>query len=86
MRIGAIAFYPFVFIHPHTEISPRLLNHERIHLRQQIEMLIIPFYIWYLIEYVTKGYYKNRFELEAYTNDSNMNYLSKRKWFAFIKY
>ncbi len=86
MQISAIAFFPFVFIHPDTHIDDRLINHERIHLRQQIELLVIPFYVWYLIEYVTVGYNKNRFELEAYANDYDLAYLAKRKWFAFIKY
>ena len=63
MNIAAIAIFPFIFIHPDTEITPRLINHERIHLRQQAEMLVIPFYVWYLIEYFTVGYNKNRFEL-----------------------
>jgi len=86
MDISAIAIFPFIFIHPDTKVTPRLINHERIHLRQQLEMLVIPFYVWYLIEYFTVGYEQNRFELEAYDNDYDLNYLSKRKWFAFIKY
>lgn len=86
MRIGAIAFFPFIFVHPDTEISPRLLNHERIHLRQQIEMLILPFYVWYLIEYIFRGYMGISFEKEAYQNDSNLNFLKSRKIFNFVKY
>ena len=81
MDISAIAIFPFIFIHPDTKVTPRLINHERIHLRQQLEMLVIPFYVWYLIEYFTVGYEQNRFELEAYDNDYDLNYLSKRKWY-----
>lgn len=86
MKIGAIAFFPFIFIHPDTIIDDRLLNHERIHLRQQIEMLILPFYVWYLIAYFRVGYYNISFEKEAYQNDSNLNYLKSRKMFNFVKY
>ena len=84
--ISALAFYPFIFIAPDTEITEELINHEQIHLRQQIELLIIPFYIWYLIELYTKGYYNISFEREAYANDHNLNYLKKRRIFAFIRY
>ena len=86
MNIAAIAIFPFIFVHPNTVITDRLINHEKIHLRQQLEMLVLPFYVWYLIEYICFGYYKNRFELEAYANDSDLNYLKKRKWFSFFKY
>lgn len=86
MNIAAIAIFPFIFVHPSTEISDRLINHERIHLRQQIEMLVIPFYIWYLIEYFSRGYFQVSFEREAYANDHNLNFLKSRKFFNFVKY
>lgn len=84
--IRGLAFWPFIFISSNTKIDDVLINHERIHLRQQIEMLIIPFYIWYLIEYYRKGYYNVSFEKEAYANEKNFNYLKKRRIFGFIRY
>ena len=84
--IRVLAFWPFIFIASDTIIDDELINHERIHLRQQIEMLIIPFYIWYLIELYTKGYYNVSFEKEAYDNEKNLTYLRKRRIFAFVKY
>jgi hypothetical protein len=86
MRISAIAIYPFIFVHSSTYVDDRLLNHERIHLRQQIEMLIIPFYIAYLYEFYKKGYYNVSFEKEAYGNEHDKNYLKNRKIFSFRKY
>jgi len=83
---AAMAFYPFVILNSKVVATQELINHERIHLRQQIEMLIIPFYIWYLIEYYRKGYYNVSFEKEAYANDKNFNYLKKRRIFSFIRY
>ncbi len=71
------------------------INHERIHLRQQLEMLVLPFFIWYITEYVIRYiYYRNSykaysnisFEREAYRNESNLNYLKNRSSWAFIKY
>ena len=84
--IRGLAFWPFIFISSKTIIDDELINHERIHLRQQLEMLIIPFYIWYLIELYTKGYMNISFEKEAYANEKNLTYLKKRRIFAFRKY
>jgi hypothetical protein len=84
--IRGLAFWPFIFIASDTIIDDELINHEKIHLRQQIEMLIIPFYIWYLIALYRKGYWNISFEKEAYANESNLTYLKKRSIFAFLKY
>ena len=84
--IQALAFYPFIFVSPDTIVTKELLNHEEIHLRQQLELLIIPFYIWYLIALYRKGYMGISFEKEAYANERNMKYLKTRKLFNFKKY
>lgn len=84
--IRALAFFPFIIVPKSTVIDDELINHERIHLRQQIELLIIPFYVWYLIALWRKGYYGVSFEREAHLNDSDLEYLKKRKPYSFIKY
>ena len=84
--ISALAFYPFIFVDSKTIIDDILINHERIHLRQQIEMLVIPFYIWYLIALYRKGYNNISFEKEAYDNQRNLNYLNGRGFLKFRKY
>lgn len=70
-------------------------NHEKIHTRQMLELLIIGFYLWYLIEWLilaikykdTKKAYKDiKFEKEAYINENNLNYLNERSWYSFIHY
>jgi len=72
------------------------MNHERIHIRQQVELLVLPFYIVYLIEYAfglikyrnrMNAYMNISFEREAYKYDSDLDYLKKRKlwgWRMFI--
>lgn len=85
-KANAIAFYPFIICRDDIEITAELINHESIHLKQQLELLIIPFYIWYLIEYYSKGYMNVSFEKEAYTNDNNLKYLKDRPFFGFLKY
>lgn len=71
------------------------MNHERIHFKQQIEMLWVFFFFWYGIEYLVRLLqYKNSyrayrnisFEREAYQNEKNTAYLSSRRRFAFLSY
>jgi len=82
-----ITLFPFIILKSKDLLQDKkLINHEKIHLRQQIELLIIPFYIIYLIEYILKGYRGISFEREAYDNDQDLDYLKKRKLFAWTKY
>ncbi len=91
-----ITLYPFIFLKKKDLKSNKLLiNHEKIHLKQQVELLLIFFYIFYGLEWFIKYFkYKNgyiayqnlSFEREAYKNEKNFNYLKTRKFWAFIKY
>ena len=91
-----ITLFPFIFVREAKLMQhPLLLNHECIHLRQQAELLIVPFYIWYVVEYLIRLlHYKNKnqayrnisFEREAYTNEGNLDYSKTRKLWNFIKY
>lgn len=72
-------------------LTPRLLNHEKIHTAQQKELLWIPFYLIYFFEWLIrlvqfhnseKAYRSISFEREAYGNDFNLNYLHTRIRFA----
>ena len=90
--VNGMTIWPFVLVQKPNP-SARLLNHERIHLRQQLELGIIPFYIWYFAEY---GYWRwkgrthyaayraIRFEREAFEHDNNLTYLSKRAFWGFL--
>lgn len=96
IKISGIALFPFIFIcKPEDKKNKVLINHEKIHLRQQIEMLIIFFYLFYIIEYYYwvfklknpyQAYKRISFEREAYANELNLNYLKKRKFWNFRKY
>ena len=72
-----------------------MLNHERIHLRQQAELLVVFFYVWYGLEYLIRLIqYRNRheayknisFEREAYANEKDLDYLKRRSFWEFLKY
>ncbi|MGL4631159.1 MAG: hypothetical protein ACRCVT_08140 [Leadbetterella sp.] len=93
-HIQGIALWPFVLLKPNNP-SQDLINHERIHLRQQLEMGVIFFYVWYSLEWLYKllklrnrqaAYLAISFEKEAYTNDCNHNYLKNRRFWQFLKY
>ena len=92
-KYRGITIWPFVILKNRYKENKILLNHERIHLRQQIELLIIPFYLWYGLEFLIrciqykswdKAYRNISFEREAYVNDRNLNYLPKRRIWSFL--
>ncbi|TMU55698.1 hypothetical protein [Flagellimonas algicola] len=72
-----------------------LINHERIHLKQQRELLIIPFYFLYITEWILRtvlyldsyrAYQNISFEREAYANEDDMEYIFQRKPYSFLNY
>jgi len=91
-----ITLWPFIILKDKDAAENKvLLNHEKIHLRQQIEMLVLPFYIWYLTEYLVRLIkYRNRyqayrnisFEREAYNYEKHAEYLTQRKFWSFLKH
>lgn len=89
---NGICFYPFVFIGKEIEITEQLLNHEKIHLKQQLETLVVPFYLLYFIDFFIrilqyrnfgKAYRNISFEREAYYYEAQVEYLQNRKRFAW---
>ncbi len=93
---AAITLFPFVFVREESKKNnKRLINHEKIHLRQQVELLIVFFYLWYVVDFLikcvvyrgfNKAYRNIVFEREAYANQYNFEYLKHRKLFSFLKY
>lgn len=100
-RINGLTLFPFIFINSNNvgymnqSYYDRLINHELIHIKQQIELLVLPFYLWYLLEWFFNLFIFNfnaeyayryiSFEIEAYKNDNDLNYLNKRKMFGFLR-
>ena len=93
---SGLTIFPFVIVSTKVDLSDKvLMNHERIHLKQQLELAILPFFVWYFVEYLLrliqfrnrrKAYRNISFEREAYANEGNMEYLQKRKFWSFLKY
>jgi len=74
------------------ELSKVELNHELIHTAQARELLYIPFYLWYIIEWFylylkyrdwMRAYYNIRFEKEAYAHQEDLEYLNRRKHYCY---
>lgn len=94
MQADGMALFPFILV-KQPNPGPTLLNHERIHLRQQAELGILPFYVWYVVEYLIRRWqyrdhytaYRNiSFEREAFANDQNLTYLKTRTFWQFWHY
>lgn len=96
MPYSAMALWPFILVKKkEMQHDAVLINHERIHHRQQLEMGIVLFYIIYLINYLYnlvkyrahyKAYREIIFEREAYSMEADMQYLERRKFWAFTHY
>ena len=91
----AITIWPFIIINKKYKGDDVLVNHEKIHLKQQVELLWLPFFIWYFVEFLVRYVqYKNwhlaylniSFEREARDNEYDFSYLKNRKLFSFFKY
>ena len=95
-KISAITLFPVILLRrPEDRYDKTLINHEKIHLRQQLELLIILFYLWYVIEYYFwyfrlkdsfLAYKYISFEREAFAMEDDHDYLKTRKLWSFWKY
>ena len=91
---SAISFFVFVwttFQHP----DRRLVTHETIHFQQQLELLFVGQWLLYLAFYLKglfdfgdgrQAYVNNPFEREAYFNQSNPDYLARRRRYSWVHY
>ncbi len=91
-----MTLYPLIFLKNESlRGNSVVVNHEGIHLRQQLELLIVPFYIIYGLEFVFRliayknwkeAYQNISFEREAYKNEKDLDYLKTRPLFGFMRY
>jgi hypothetical protein len=93
---SGLTIFPFIFIRDRNRQDLEvLINHEKIHIRQQLEFLVVFFFIWYGVEFLIRWVqFKNRyiayknigFEREAYENEKDPGYLKQRSFLVFFKY
>lgn len=95
-RVRAISFGPLIVFRDHKIAADPIVNrHETIHFFQQAEMAFIPMWLLYMYFYVRgriaglnhwQAYRYNPFEIEAYNNERDPDYLRSRKPYAWTKY
>ena len=88
--ISGITLWPFILLaQPPDEVT---VNHERIHIRQQAELLLLGFYTIYIYEWLhyralgmkgDQAYLLLRFEREAYAHEKELDYLKTRPFWAW---
>lgn len=83
-----MALFPFILIRPGCK-TQTLIRHETIHIHQQLELMVLPFYILYSLEYIIKclikrgnAYRDISFEQEAFSLENKPG----RSWFGWLKY
>jgi hypothetical protein len=90
-----LSFFIFIWISKLTNDEVKLVRHEKIHFLQQVEMLFVFHWFLYGLFYIvsrSKGhghfvaYRYNPFEIEAFENEKDVNYLKERRPFAWINY
>ena len=94
--VRGITIFPFIVLsYKQDKDNEVLINHEKIHIRQQIEMLVVPFFLWYGLEFLVRfiqyrnsqqAYLNISFEREAYQNEKNLHYLKQRSFWKFFKF
>ena len=90
-----LSFFVFIWITRQPHDQTQLVRHEKIHFWQQVEMLFIFHWLFYVFFYLLGrmngqchyiAYRYNPFELEAFSNDPDEHYLKKRRPFAWVGY
>lgn len=88
----AINLFGILFCRKGTTITTEVIQHERIHTKQMLELFVVGFYLWYVAEWLVRLPMKGRaysnisMEREAYENMHDPNYLIHRRPYAWIKY
>lgn len=95
IEVAALALFPFIIVRRETTWDSPLYNHEHIHFRQQLELLVVFWYLLYAFDYVVNrlqgyghadAYFRIRLEQEAYENQGHPFYLVDRKRFSWWRY
>lgn len=86
---GAINLFGVIFARKECKVTPRTINHEKIHTAQMRELGYIGFYVLYFLEWLyrlvvdtNRAYRTISFEVEAYEHQYDYKYLESRKPYA----
>ena len=91
-RFVGITIFPFILFKDRQYATDVKINHEQIHIQQQLELLVVFFYIAYILNFIAniismnpRPYRNISFEREAYNNEKDLKYLETRKRYNWIK-
>jgi hypothetical protein len=94
--MAGMAVFPFILVKETRFKGYRaFMNHEKIHLVQQLELLLIGFYVLYLLHYFynllkysdhNKAYLNIIFEKEAYLMEAQADYIHQRSFCNWVKF
>jgi hypothetical protein len=93
--IEGCTFWPYIFINKELQDKRKelVINHERIHFKQQEELLVLFFYFIYGLNWFInflwcwnsdKAYRRIVFEKEAYKYENDPDYIKNRKPYAWL--
>jgi hypothetical protein len=89
----AINLFGVLFVRKGVNMTAADYNHELIHTEQMKELLYIPFYVLYAVEWFIKlfrygknAYLQISFEREAFEHMYDLAYLDVRRKFAFVQF
>lgn len=88
----AINLFGILFVRKEAIMNERTMNHEKIHTAQMQELGYVFFYLWYVVEWILRLFmkgnaYRNiKFEQEAYTNETEKDYLRMRKHYSWLRF
>lgn len=91
-KYEAINLFGILFCRKGATITADVIQHERIHTKQMLELFVVGFYVWYVVEWLIRlpmngrAYSNISMEREAYDHMYDPNYLLKRKPYAWVKY
>ena len=95
-KARAAALFPFIIFRSKEEVVPWIVNHERIHFKQQVETLFIGSIILAVLETLyaclvlkmsfADAYKWRSSEQEAYRNQQDQKHLEARSLWAQLKY
>lgn len=91
----AINLFGILFVRKGMKVDAIVMEHERIHTAQMREMLYLPFYLWYGVEWLVrlikyrnakKAYHNIGFEREAYFMQRRPFYHKYRRHYIWLRF
>ncbi|WP_462267247.1 hypothetical protein [Mucilaginibacter sp.] len=94
LKVSGMALYPFIVVQQaDMKQDAVIIRHETIHIKQAQEMLVLPFYLLYLLNYLfnlliyrnhNRAYLNIIFEREAYRYEGDAGYLARRPFWGWL--